>query len=407
MKIEFPNRDGHLLAGRLELPESGAPPHGFAVFAHCFTCSKDTAAASRVSRALAARGFGVLRFDFTGLGGSDGDFANTSFSSNVADLVAAAEWLTREHGAPQLLIGHSLGGAAVLRAAPRIDSVRAVATIGAPSEPGHVDHLFADRACDIRTDGKAEVSIAGRRFTIQREFLEDLAEHNLLAGLPDLGKATLIMHSPVDEIVGIDHARKLYQALRHPKSFVTLDDADHLLTRQRDALYVADVLAAWASRYLPERDEPAAAADAPEQGEVVVAERPDMRYAQLVRAGRHELTADEPESVGGADTGPDPYSYVLAGLGACTSMTLRMYAERKGWPLDHVEVDLRHAKVHASDCAECEGREGRVDRIERVVKIVGPGLDAEQRTRLLEIADRCPVHRTLEASPVIVTRAQE
>ncbi|MBK8979148.1 MAG: OsmC family protein [Planctomycetes bacterium] len=400
MKVEFPNAAGELLAGRLELP--AGPPRAFALFAHCFTCSKDVAAASRVSRALAARGFGVLRFDFTGLGSSDGDFANTSFSSNVTDLVAAARYLREHHGPARVLVGHSLGGAAVLAAARQLDDALAVVTIGAPSEPSHVRGLFADRTCDIRRAGRAEVEIAGRRFTIAAPFLDDLDEQQLLASLPRLGKAVLVMHSPIDEVVSIEHARRIYDALTHPKSFVTLDDADHLLTRRADGEYVAEVLAAWSTRYLPPTPAEPPGAALPDH-EARVSEKPGFRYAQTVEAGRHVLTADEPEHMHGTDTGPDPFGLLLGGLGACTSMTIRMYAERKGWPVEHVCVHLKHAKLKAEDCADCGERDGLVDRIERIVTIHGP-LDDEQRQRLLEIANKCPVHRLLENDPVIVTR---
>ena len=392
LRVEFPSSEGHALAGRLELP--AGPPRAFAIFAHCFTCSKDVHAATRVSRALAERGFGVLRFDFTGLGNSEGDFGNTSFSSNVADLVAAADWLADHHAAPRLLVGHSLGGAAVLAAAERLDDVAAVATIGAPSDPAHVRHLFADATCDIERHGRADVRIAGRTFPISKAFLDDLDEHALLDRLKDLRKAVLLMHSPRDEVVDVHHAERLYKALRHPKSFVTLDDADHLLTRRADSEYVAGVLAAWAARYLPSLPEPERTALA--KGEVRVAEKSRDGYAQTVQAGRHVLTADEPQSVGGDDTGPDPYGYLLASLGACTSMTLRMYANRKRWPLEHVAVTLSHRKVHAEDCADCEATDGVVDRIDRRLAIRAPELDADQIARLVEIADRCPVHRTLE-----------
>jgi putative redox protein len=401
MKIEFENAAGETLAGRLELPPTGSP-RAFALFAHCFTCGKDIAAATRIARALAARGFGVLRFDFTGLGGSDGDFANTSFTSNVEDLVAAAAWLRAHHRAPDLLVGHSLGGAAVLVAAPRIPEVDAVATIGAPSDVGHVAHLFAAHRDEIQREGCRIVEIAGRPFPISRRFVEDLAGHRLLTGLDTIGKAVLVMHSPIDEVVGIDHARRLYQALRHPKSFVTLDDADHLLRDPKDAEYVAEVLAAWASRYLdPIVAEPDAALA---QGEVLVRERSPGSFTQDVRIGRHRLVGDEPEKVGGADLGPDPYGLLLAALGTCTAMTLRMYASHKSLPIRGIQVRLSHQKLHAKDCEDCEGMEGRVDLIERVLEIDAPELDEAQRQRLLEIADRCPVHRTFEGQKHVRTR---
>jgi putative redox protein len=400
-KIVFQNGRGAELAARLEHPEGEA--WSTALFAHCFTCSKDGAAASRVSRELGREGLAVLRFDFTGLGNSSGDFGNESFSSNVQDLLAAAAHL-RSIGRPvELLVGHSLGGAAVLAAAGALPEVRAVATIGAPSDPEHLKRLLAGSLEAIERDGRAEVELAGRRFKVSRDFVRDLERQRLAERVRDLDRALLICHAPRDEVVGIEHAAALFQAARHPKSFLSLDTADHLLSKQRDAVYAARAIAAWAARYLdlpePETFPPLA------RGAVRVEEvaRP---YTQRVRTGRHVLAADEPTEVGGADAGPGPYDYLLAALGACTSMTLRMYADKKQWPLEGVAVDLAHAKIHAEDCADCETKEGQIDRIERVVSLRGE-LDAEQRARLLEIADRCPVHRTLTGEIKIDTRLEE
>lgn len=390
-KLTFPGANGAELAGRLELP--AGPPRAFALFAHCFTCGKDSAAATRVSRALAARGFGVLRFDFTGLGSSDGDFANTSFGSNVADLVAAAEHLAEHHGAPRLLVGHSLGGAAVLVAARRIESVEAVVTIGAPSDPAHVkQHLDVAR---IESSGEAEVHFGGRGFRVRREFLEDLEAQDLDGALGALGKALLVMHSPADRVVSIEHAERLYKAARGYKSFVSLADADHLLSKSSDAEYAADVLAAWSKRYVTFTPE---AADT-EVGRVLVEEL-GPRYTNRVAARRHELLADEPASLGGLDAGPAPYEFLMASLGACTSMTLRMYAERKGWPLEQVSVEVQHSKVHPPNAAP-ESKE-RMDLFVRTIELTGT-LDAEQRAKLIEIANKCPVHRTLEGAKEIRT----
>lgn len=397
--IRFPGAHGELLAARLDAP--AGVPHAYALFAHCFTCSKDSLAATRIAAALKERGIAVLRFDFTGLGGSQGDFANTDFSSNVGDLVAAADYLRREHAAPALLIGHSLGGAAVLAAAAGIPEAKAVVTIGAPFEPGHVAHLLAPARAEIEARGEAEVDLAGRRFRVRRQFLEDLAAADNREAIGRLRRALLVMHAPGDRTVAIDNAAQIFQAARHPKSFVSLDDADHLLSRRPDAAYAAQVIAAWAARYIGEaKPEPAAAGA---EGGVRVEEAGSGRYANIVHAGRHRLRADEPEAAGGEDSGPTPYQLLLASLGACTSMTLRMYAERKGWPLERVAVELRHARIHAADCAECENRDGKVDRIERVVHLDG-ALDAGQRARLLEIADRCPVHRTLHGEIIVPTR---
>jgi len=403
-KVTFTGHDGHTLAGRLERPR-GAPV-AYALFAHCFTCGKDIAAAQRVARALAAEGIAVLRFDFTGLGHSEGEFANTTFSSNVDDLVAAADFLRANHGVPALLIGHSLGGAAMIAAADRIPDAKAVATIAAPADPAHVTKLFHDKTADIAATGQADVDLAGRRFTIRKPFLDDIAAQSITDCLGRMRTALLVMHGPRDGIVGIDNATSIFGAAKHPKSFVSLDDADHLLSRKADAVYAARVLAAWAARYLDiAQPEPGAAAAGPEPDPdgVVVQETDAGGFANTVVAGRHRLAADEPPDVGGTNTGPSPYDWLLGGLGACTSMTIRMYADRKGWPLERVTVTLRHSKIHATDCAECETKAGKIDLIERDVAIAGD-LDDARRERLLEIADKCPVHRTLTSENVIRTR---
>jgi uncharacterized OsmC-like protein/fermentation-respiration switch protein FrsA (DUF1100 family) len=399
-RFDFPNARGERLAALLDSPSG--EPRSYALFAHCFTCGKDVHAAKRIAQALTDLGIAVLRFDFTGLGSSEGEFANTTFSSNVADLVAAAEHLRATRRTPALLIGHSLGGAAVLAAAAAIPEARAVVTIAAPSDPGHVVGLLRTRVEDIRTQGEVEVSIAGRPFHIRREFLDDIAEQRLSAQIAQLRKALLIFHSPVDEIVGIDNASRIFVAAKHPKSFISLADADHLLGRRSDATYVANVLAAWAERYLgapPPREIESVAPG------VVVTETGEGRFQQLVQAGTHRLLADEPRAVGGLDSGLSPYDLLLAALGACTSMTLRLYAERKALPLERVSVTLQHARIHAADCANCETQEGMLDRIDRTIRIYGD-VDDDQRRRLMEIADKCPVHRTLTSEVEIRTREE-
>jgi len=393
-KWEFENASGQRLAAMVERPEG--EPRAWALFAHCFTCSKDVAAASRISRALAARGFAVLRFDFTGLGNSDGDFANTNFSSNVADLLAAAEHLAQEHQPVQLLVGHSLGGAAVLAAAQRIASCRAVATLGAPASPGHVQHLLAGSREAIARQGEARITLAGREFTIKRQLLEDLEAWNDSAHIAALGKALLVMHSPADAIVPIEEAAAIYAAARHPKSFVSLDGADHMLSRRQDSEHAAAVIAAWAGRYLAEAPAAQAGADRPEvaPGQVLVRE-PGPGLTREVYTANHQLLADEPAALGGADRGPNPYELLLAALGACTSMTVRMYAERKGIDLQRIEVTLGHDRIHAEDCRDCESTAGLVDVIDKHIHLEGGFSEAERR-RLLEIAERCPVNRTLQ-----------
>jgi putative redox protein len=398
-RVEFPGSQGAVLAARIDAPV--APPRAWALFAHCFTCSKDSKAAAYIARALAQAGFGVLRFDFTGLGGSGGDFASTNFSSNVDDLIAAADWLRAHHGAPALLVGHSLGGAAVLAAAHRIADARALVTLGAPFDPGHVARQFGEQLQVIAERGEATVSLAGRPFAIRREFLDDLRGQAQGARIRALRRPLLVMHAPGDRVVDIDNARAIFEQAVHPKSFVSLDEAAHLLDREEDARFAAGVMAAWAARYLP--PEEAAAPSPASDGWIEVAETGGSAYEVEVRAGAHRWLADEPASVGGADAGPSPYDLLAAALGACTAMTLRMYARQKNLPLRQVKVRLKHAKIHAGDCAHCETKAGRIDRIEREIELAGE-LDEAQRQRLLEIADRCPVHRTLHGEVDVVSR---
>ena len=403
-RFQFTGSEGQQLAAALDLPER--EPLAYALFAHCFTCGKDVLAAKRIAVALAAKGIAVLRFDFTGLGSSEGDFANSTFSSNVTDLVRAADHLRETRKAPAILIGHSLGGSAILAAAGQIPEARAVVTIAAPSDPAHVTGLFADHVEDIRQNGESEVSLAGRPFRIRREFLDDIAEHSLMAHVAKLHKALLVMHAPTDDTVGIDNATRIFVTAKHPKSFVSLADADHLLTNKNDAAYVAAVIAAWATRYLDPAvpEQAAVAGEAPRN--VVVRETRNSKFQQTIATGPHRLLADEPVAAGGEDTGPGPYDFLLASLGACTSMTMRMYADRKSLPLERVTVTLRHQKIHAEDCAECETKAGMLDQIDRVIAMEG-ALDAEQRKKLMEIADKCPVHRTLTSEIRIVTRAAD
>lgn len=410
-KVTFTGADGESrLAARLDLPEDEA--RAYALFAHCFTCGKDVFAASRVSDGLTRRGIGVLRFDFTGLGASEGEFANTSFSSNVGDVVAAARWMSEQGRPPLLLIGHSLGGAAVLAAAGDVPEAVGVATIAAPADPAHVRHLLKGAEDEIDREGVAEVELAGRAFKVRKQFLDDIATQRLEQRIAHLGKALLIFHGPLDQVVGIDNATRIFVAAKHPKSFVSLDDADHLLGRRQDAIYVADVIAAWAGRYISgaeteasqqERHPPAAELPAA----VTVSETGQGRFTQIVTVGgRHRLFADEPVAFGGNDAGPSPYDLLMAGLGACTNMTLRLYAEHKKIALGKVSVVLNHEKTHAEDCEHCETKTGKVDRIDREIAVDGD-LDDATRHKLLEIADKCPVHRTLHSEVWVETRMKE
>lgn len=398
LKIEFTGGQGDMLAGLLETPDSD--PISYVLFAHCFTCGKDIAAASRISRALVTRGFAVMRFDFTGLGSSDGDFANTNFSSNVQDLVLAADYLREHYQAPGLLIGHSLGGTAVLKAAHSIPESTGVVTIGSPSDAAHVGKQFVCDLDAIERDGEADVSLAGRKFTIKKQFIEDIRENkDMHAG--ELRKALLVLHSPVDQTVSIEQAEKIFVSARHPKSFVSLDNADHLLTKKQDAEYVATTIAGWASRYVLNAD----AASPPRKvagGHLLVTER-DRKFSQTVQSDDHHWIADEPSSVGGSNLGPDPYEHLLAALGSCTAMTMRMYADRKKWPVEHISIELDHSRDHGADCTECDEEHKQIDVITRSISITGDDLDDEQRSRIMEIADKCPVHRTLHNKLVVKT----
>jgi putative redox protein len=398
-KVEFSNPRGQLLAALLNLPVDNEPI-AYALFAHCFTCSKDYKAVNTISRALAAEGIAVLRFDFTGLGESEGEFADTNFSSNVDDVVAAADFMAENLQGPTILIGHSLGGAAALRAAARLETVRAVVTIAAPSSPRHVLRAIGTSRGAIERDGEAEVTIAGRTFSIKKQFLDDLAEDSMAESIADLRKALLVLHSPMDNVVGIDNATEIFVTAKHPKSFVSLDHADHLLSDPNDARYVASVIAGWSRKYI------GAPQEVRKQGKpgdnCVVARTGASGYRTEVLANGHSCVADEPESVGGTNTGPSPYELLAAALGACTTMTLRMYADRKDWPLQAVQARLEHSKVHCDDCADADNRRSRIDHFSREITVEGP-LDDEQRQRLLQIADRCPVHRTLHSDVKVTT----
>ena len=398
-KLDFEGSQGEMLSAALVMPSS--KPKAYALFAHCFTCSKDFFAAKRIADALAERDIAVLRFDFTGLGHSGGDFANTNFSSNVGDLVAAADWLRQNRQAPDILIGHSLGGAAILMAAQKIAEAKAVVTIGAPSDPDHVLHTFAAGAAEIAEKGEAVVDLGGRPFTIRQQFLDDLSDQPMKEAIAGLRRALLVCHAPLDKTVGIECAGAIFGAARHPKSFISLDDADHLISRKEDAVYIAELIAAWSSRYIGvavEED-----AKAMEDMAVTVAENGVGPFGQDITTGPHLFHADEPPGVGGRNTGPTPYQLLSAALGACTTMTMRLYANRKGWKLDRASVAVRHNKVHATDCDACETQEGKIDVFERDITLEG-ALDDEQKQRILEIADKCPVHRTLHSEVQVRTR---
>lgn len=396
LRIKFPNQQGQELAARFDLPINQRP-RACAIFAHCFTCSKDLSAVKNISLALTQEGIAVFRFDFTGLGQSEGEFADTNFSSNVDDLLAAAAYLSQEYDAPQLLVGHSLGGAAVLLAGLKIDSVKAVATIGAPADPIHVTHLVEGGKEEIKEKGKAMINIGGRPFCIKQQFLDDLQQ--VASGhIGKLKKALLVLHSPQDQIVGIQNAERIYKAAMHPKSYVSLDGVDHLVSDPQDAKYVGQIIASWGMRYLDLKEE-----DVLNTEKQVVVRTDDDGYLTEIKAGPHSFLADEPESVGGTNLGPTPYGYLSAALGACTSMTLRMYADRKKWDLKEVRVHVSHSKDYYEDSEAVEDKKSKIDIFDREIELEG-NLDDEQRARLLEIADRCPVHRTLHSDVKVITK---
>jgi len=403
-RVNFTNRSDLELAGILHQPDTGIIK-GWALFAHCFTCSKNIHAATNIAKAMTAEGIAVLRFDFTGLGASEGEFENTHFSSNIDDLVDAAKWMGSEYEAPDLLVGHSLGGTAVLAAASQIESAKAVVTIGSPADADHVLNLLADNIDEIESEGVANIKLSGRSFKIKQSFLDDVREQKVKENLKGLKKALLVMHSPIDEQVSIDQAADLFVNAMHPKSFISLDQADHLLTDKKDSLEAGRLLSAWAIKYLPTQDrEPSWPKS---DGNAVVAHLDrDNGFLTTVNAAGHPVIVDEPVSVGGTDRGPTPYGYLSAGLGACTAMTMMMYANRKKWDLASVKVVTNHDKIHVDECEDCETESGKVDHFERVISVNGD-LSTDQREKLIEIADKCPVHRSLHHEVKVTTKLVE
>lgn len=400
-KVSFTNKDKEQLAGRLELPLD-QKPHNFVIFAHCFTCTKNLTAIKNVGRALTNAGFGVLRFDFTGLGESEGDFENTNFSGNVDDLIEAANFLEENYQAPTLIIGHSLGGAAAIFAASKLESIKAVAVINSPSDPSHVMHLLKDSEQEITKNGKARVNLGGVDFTIKKQFLDDLENNTLKDVVSELRKALLILHSPQDNTVGIKNAEKIYIAAHHPKSFVSLDGVDHLLSKKEDSMYVGEVIAGWASRYV----EIPPAKEIKSKSKVAASLGQDEKFTTNLKVGDHYLIADEPKSFGGNNFGPSPYEFLSAGLAACTVMTIQMYARRKNWNVGNVSVHIDYSKDHAIDCQECEKDSSKIDTFKREIKLVG-NLTDEQKAKLIQIADKCPVHKTLHSKTQIITKLVE
>jgi putative redox protein len=388
--VNFTNAKGQKLAANLEMPLEGKP-YAYLIFAHCFTCNKNLNAVRNISRALSLNGIAVLRFDFTGLGQSEGEFEETSLSHNVEDIISAAAYLALNYKPPTILIGHSFGGTAILMAASRLQSIKAVVTINAPFDPGHVKHLFKNSIDEIKKEGKAEVNIGGRSFYLKEDFIYDLDNTDLNSLVKNFKKALLVMHSPQDKIVAIDEAANLYKAAMHPKSFISLDGMDHLLSNEEDSIYIAGVVGAWVKRYIPMSiEEPLES----ERG--VMVRTGNNSFTTEIKTGKHFLIADEPESFGGKNLGPTPYDYLLSSLGACTGMTLQMYAKRKSWPLENVMVFLKHGKIHAEDSKEKEGKKNMIDHISVSIQLEG-NISPEQKEKLLEIAHKCPVHKTLHS----------
>lgn len=397
LKVNFKNKNGELLSGRLELPKN-RHPHNFALLAHCFTCTKNINAITNIGRSLTQAGFGVLRFDFTGLGESEGDFENTNFSGNVDDLIAAVAWLEKNYSAPTLLVGHSLGGTAVIFAAAKIPSVKAVAVINSPADPAHIKHLLKSSVSEIAESGKAIVNLGGKDFTIKKQFLDDLENKPITKVVNGFGKALLVLHSPQDTTVFIKHSEEIFIAARHPKSFVSLDGADHLLSKTKDSQYAGSVIAGWAARYvdIPKGIEPSS------EKEVAASLDSEDKFTTYLKLGDHYFIADEPKSFGGKNFGPTPYQYLSAALATCTAMTIQMYARRKKWEVLNVTVHINHNKEYALDCENCEDPSAKIDTLTRAITLEGP-LSDEQKKRLLEIADRCPVHRTMQSKIQIIT----
>jgi len=402
-RLTFENNEGESLAARLDLPIDEKPT-AYALFAHCFTCTKNFKALVHINRALARHGIAVLRFDFTGLGESEGDFSETSLSSNVADLVAAAEFLKSNFEAPQLLIGHSLGGAAGLQAAEKIPSTRAVVTISAPASLDDLARHLRDRKETEGPEGETEITLASGTFRLKNRFIEDLEQVRMQEVIKKLDKPLLILHSPKDEVVSLRNAMEIFENADHPKSFISLDKADHLLTDRNDSRYAGSVLSAWAGKYLALPEKRVQKEDLRDNR--VFARTGKKGFQTELKVNRHRFIADEPVTEGGGDTGPTPYDYLVGALGACTAMTIRMYADRKKWPVEEIHVRLRHEKIHAEDCRDCETKGGKVDHIEREIEVAGP-LDKEQKERLMAIANRCPVHRTLNSEISITSRLKE
>ena len=388
LRFSFENASGLQLAAIVDLPI--LPIKYFALYAHCFSCGKDILVAARIARSLAAKGIAVMRFDFTGIGSSEGSFEESNFTNNCLDIVAATEYMRQHYQAPRLLIGHSLGGTAMLNAAEHIPEAAAIVSIAAPASPDHVLSHFESEVDKLEKQEKVDIELANKTLTISRDFVADLKQHSLLEKISQLRKALLIFHSPIDNIVSINEASKIFVAAKHPKSFISLDKADHLITEKKDIEYIAEAINAWALRYI---DADIAEVPKIDSGEVLVGEG-NNNFLREVASDDHAWFSDEPIAVGGDNLGPDPYEQLLSSLGTCTSMTLRMYVNHKGWQVDDIQVELKHSRQHIQDCEQPDKKLCKIELIEKLITITGQ-LDEKQLKRLTEVADRCPVHKTL------------
>lgn len=414
-KTHFKGARGQKLAAQLDLPVDGQAT-SVALFAHCFTCGKDLIAAKNISRALTAEGFGVLRFDFTGIGQSEGSFEDSSFSQDVDDIVFLVEELAKQELKVELLIGHSLGGAAVVQAVSRLPKIKALVTIGAPASPSHVTHLFESAIDEIKEEGAAKVMLAGRPFKVGKKLLDDLQEQKIVGCLKNFEGAYLNLHAPEDAYVSIDNATALFKMAHHPKSYISLDGMDHLLSNPKDSLRVGKLVATWVDSFIfgdielaknnSDTEHEAFQKINPHNDQVAALLPKDDAYTTLIKMGdTHRLISDEPTSLGGNDLGPTPYELLSAGLASCTAITIKMYAQRKEWPLEDVHVYIEHSKIDAPEEHKAAAQNRKIDHFKRIIKLDGPDLDDDQKARLLDIANKCPVHRTLHMP--VVTSTEE
>jgi putative redox protein len=393
-KVTFENKKKEKIAAIIDWPLH-QKPKATALFAHCFTCTKNLTAVKNISKGLTSSGFAVLRFDFTGLGESEGEFEETNFETNIDDLELAANFLAEKIEAPKLLIGHSLGGTAILHAANKIKSAKGIVTIGSPYQPSHAAHLFEESVEEIKEKGRANVTIGGRPFTVNAELLKSLNSNDSEKIIAELDRALLVLHSPQDRIVGIENAEKIYKAAKHPKSFISMDGADHLLSEKLDSMYVGDIISSWLNRYLIIQEDDLLST----KHQAAAQTNADSLTTEVIADG-HPLIADEPKNLGGNDLGASPYGLLSAALASCTSLTLQLYAQRKKWDLKVATVHVNHCKIDDEESSR------KIDYFVRTIDLKGD-LNEDQRSRLLEIANKCPVHKTLHAASKVDSELME